>query len=406
MVGGMAGPDTTRRATICGGGNAAHVLVPLVAQAGWQVQIYAPFADEASRLRERMAAGGLQARFAGGGTLSGQARCISADAADVIPGSDLILLALPAYAHGSTLEAIVPYLEAGATIVALPARSGFDLQARTMFASETLPVTVAGLQTLPWACRITEYGREVSILGTKARIDLAAIPGAATTTVAKTLRSLLDVNLQPIGSFLALTLANTGQLIHPGIMYGLCHGCEDETYEEGEIPLFYQGVDDFTAGILQALSAEVQAVASRLGEQLPGFNLEEVTPLYEWLLAAYPDDIEDASSLQQAFNTNRAYEGLRLPARSVGDGRFAVDFQARYLSEDVPCGLVVVRGIAELAGVSTPAIDAVIRWAQERLGRCYLGGQSLCGADLGGSRAPQAYGITSLSQLCLDGGIP
>jgi hypothetical protein len=294
----------------------------------------------------------------------------------------------------------------GATIVALPARSGFDLQARTMFTSETLPVTVVGLQTLPWACRITEYGREVSILGTKARVDLAAIPGNATTAAVKTLRPLLDVNLQPIGSFLALTLANTGQLIHPGIMYGLCQGCEEETYEEEEIPLFYQGVDDFTAGILQALSDEVQAVARRLSNQLPNFNPEEVTPLYDWLLAAYPEDIEDAGSLQQAFNTNRAYAGLRLPARAVSDGRFAVDFQARYLSEDVPCGLVVVRGIAELSGVPTPTIDTVIRWAQERLDRRYLDGHSLCGANLGESRAPQSYGITDLSQLCLDGGIP
>jgi hypothetical protein len=212
------------------------------------------------------------------------------------------------------------------------------------------------------------------------------------------------VNLQAIRSFLALTLANTGQLIHPGIMYGRCHGCEDETYTEAEIPLFYQGVDRFTADILQGLSDEVQTVARTLTQQLPDFDPEEVTPLYDWLLAAYPNAIEDASDLQQAFNSNGAYAGLRLPVRDAGNGRYAIDFQARYLSEDVPYGLVVVRGIAELAGVPTPTIDAVIRWAQDRLGRRYLDGDSLCGADVGDSRAPQAYGMSTLSQLCLDGG--
>lgn len=402
MVGGKAAIETAGSATICGGGNAAHVLVPLVAQAGWQVQIFAPFADEAQRLRARTASGsGVVARFGDGRSVRGQARAVSADAVDVIPGASLILLALPAYAHGPTLAAIAPYLDEGVTIVALPARSGFDLQARALLETSA---TVAGLQTLPWACRITTYGQEVSVLGTKARVDLAAIPAEATVTTARILQSLLDVNLQPIRSFLALTLANTGQLIHPGIMYGLCQGRERKTYGEGEIPLFYQGVDSFTAATLQALSDEVQAVARALSQELPEFDPEEVTPLYDWLLAAYPDAIEDASSLRTAFNSNRAYTGLRLPARALGDGRYAVDFQARYLSEDVPCGLVVVRGIAELARVPTPTIDTVIGWAQERLGRCYLEGQSLSGSDVGDSRAPQAYGLTSLSQLCLDGG--
>ncbi|MFW6063240.1 MAG: NAD/NADP octopine/nopaline dehydrogenase family protein [Chloroflexota bacterium] len=392
-------------ATVCGGGNAAHVLVPLMAQAGWQVRVFAPFADEAQRLRAHMTTGGgTMARFAGGRSVRGQACCISADAAEVIPGAGLILLALPAYAHGPTLAAIAPYLEEGVTIVALPARSGFDLQARATLEMGALSPTVAGLQTLPWACRVTEYGREVNVLGTKARVDLAAVPGDSAAQVVDILRPLLGVNLQPITSFLALTLANTGQLIHPGIMYGRCRGREDQTYAEEEIPLFYQGLDSFTVGLLEALSDEVQAVAGALARQLLDFDPEEVTPLYDWLLAAYPEAIEDAGSLRQAFNSNRAYAGLRLPVRAVDDGRYVVDFEARYLSEDVPHGLVVVRGIAELARVPTPTIDTVIDWAQERLGRCYLDGSGLCGPDVHRSRAPQAYGVTDLVQLCPDGG--
>lgn len=390
--------------TICGGGNAAHVLAPLAAQAGWEVDIFAPFADEAQRLRAGMQAqDGLQARFADGAVLRGEARCISGDAADVIPDATLVLLALPAYAHGATLLAIAPYLRDGATIVALPARSGFAMQARRALGVDGKAATIAGLQTLPWACRTVRYGGEVSVLGSKSEVDIAVYPAARTAETAALLEDLLRVPLRAIGSFLALTLANTGQLIHPGIMYGLCQGREGEIYQEAEIPMFYQGVDHGTAALLQALSDEVQCIARALCEQLADFNAEEVSSLYDWLLRAYPDDIADKRDLQHAFNSNRAYKGLRLPVRAAENGRYRVDFAARYLSEDVPCGLVVVRGIAELAGLATPAIDAVIRWAQERLGKRYLDNGALGGPDVHSSRAPQAYGVTRLSEL--QGGI-
>ena len=80
-------------------------------------------------------------------------------------------------------------------------------------------------------------------------------------------------------------------------------------------------------------------------------------------------------------------------------GGFAPDFQARYLAEDVPFGLLVTRGIAALAGVATPVIDSVLGWAQARLGKEYLVAGRLEGADLSATRAPQRYAVTSLDQF-------
>ena len=40
------------------------------------------------------------------------------------------------------------------------------------------------------------------------------------------------------------------------------------------------------------------------------------------------------------------------------------DYKYRYLSEDIPCGLCVCKGVAELLGVPTPEMDLVIAWAQ------------------------------------------
>ncbi len=382
--------------TVCGGGNAAHVLIALAGQAGWEVDVFAPLAGEAKRLAAGMAAqAGLVARF-GTQTSVGQARRVSPTPAEVIPGSELVLLALPAFAHDPILRAIADFVEPGAAIVALPARGGFDYQARSLLAR---PIRLVGLQTLPWACRIVTFGQEVDILGTKAVVDLAAWPGAAAPGLAKTLAELLGLKINPVSSFLSLTLANTGQLIHPGIMYGLCHGRETTTFSQAEIPLFYQGVDEATAELLQALSDEVQMLTGSLAAQLPSLEPQEVVPLYQWLLRAYPADIGDNRTLRRALVTNRAYTGLKIPTRPAGPDRLAVDFTARYLAEDVPFGLVVLRGLAEIAGVPTPTIDEVITWAQERLGKQYLVDGQLAGRHVSESRAPQVYGFHRPDQL-------
>jgi hypothetical protein len=380
--------------TICGGGNAAHVIMAIAPHAGWEVDVFAPLADEAERLQTGSAAGGITASF-GNRQITGHPRRVSADPGQVIPGSRLVLLALPAFAHGDTLRAIAPFLEAGTAVGALPARSGFDYQARALLA-DAPAVRLFGLQTLPWACRITTYGQSVEVLGTKASVDVAVSPAAQADGLLPELAALLGLEVKPIASFLTLTLANTGQLIHPGIMYGLGRDRETDTFTAAEIPLFYQGVDQPTAVTLQALSDEVQAIAGAIATTSPSFNPQEVLPLFGWLHHAYPTDIADSTTLQHAFNTNRAYTGLRLPTRPIGPDTFAIDYHARYLAEDVPYGLVVLRGIAEIAGVTTPTIDTVITWAQQRLGCQYLLNGALTGADVPYTRAPQAYGIYGL----------
>ncbi len=44
------------------------------------------------------------------------------------------------------------------------------------------------------------------------------------------------------------------------------------------------------------------------------------------------------------------------------DGKFMPNFKFRYLFEDVPYGMAVIKGIASLAGVQTPKLDMVSYW--------------------------------------------
>jgi hypothetical protein len=383
--------------TICGGGNAAHTAAGLLsARQDHQVNLYIPFDDEAEKWRTGIAAqGGIKVNRQSDSIL-GSPEKISTDPAEVIPDSQVVLLALPAFAHESILKQIAPHLEEGTLLGALAARGCFDLCALDVLGSKAASLTLFGLQTLPWACRIKGFGREVNILGTKARVDFATCPPHQAGELALFLSGQLDIHLQPIESFLSLTLAGTGQIIHPGVMYGLFHNWTGQTFEEA--PLFYQGIDAETADLLQCLSDEVQILRSALEERYPSINLNAVRPLDEWLCLSYADEIEDTSSLQTYFVTNRSYAGLRVPVKRVNGG-MVPNFQARYLSEDVPFALLATRGVAELAGVPTPTIDQVISWAQARLAKEYLIGSQLIGRDLSASRSPQRYGFQDLDRM-------
>ena len=103
-------------------------------------------------------------------------------------------------------------------------------------------------------------------------------------------------------------------------------------------------------------------------------------------------------SLRSTIATNAAYRGIRALMRPV-EGGLALDTKSRFFAEDVPHGLVLVKGIALLAGVPTPTCDRVLGWCQAVMGKNYLAGDRLAGRDVGESAAPQAFGIDSITRL-------
>ena len=116
-------------------------------------------------------------------------------------------------------------------------------------------------------------------------------------------------------------------------------------------------------------------------------------------MRCYPEDISDKTNLYTAIRTNAAYQGLKHPVKKTDDGKFMPDFTYRYMTEDVPYGLVIIRGIAEIVGVKTPNIDKVLTWCQAKMGKEYLVNSKLQGKDIATTPAPQRYGFTTLKSI-------
>ena len=382
--------------TICllGGGNATHVMTALFASKGHEVRILSTFKDEAERLGDAEITCTQQ-----GMKIQGKATKVSKNPAEVVPGCSYIICALPAFAHEGYLRLIEPYLSESTIVGAFAGQGGFDLLARHFGCSQIF----AG-DTLPWACRIIEFGKHVEILGTKTQLDIALsgdqqkILGTLQTFIGPAPRLVVKE------SFLSITIMNPNAICHPAILYGRWHNSDSAE----EPPLFYAGVDAFTADLLAKMSDEVLNIKSAILDAYPNVDLSGVVHITDYLRRAYPDDIKDVSSLQSCFITHVGYVGLTHPCLYDNDlHAYVPNFQHRYLSEDIPCGLVVVKGIAELCHTPTPTIDLVLDWSQKKLGLQFLlmdtenpenptGGPTVSGAkDLHLSRAPQAYGFCS-----------
>jgi hypothetical protein len=386
---------------ICGAGNGGHALTVVASAHITGAVLWLTSTEErAARLRERaLAPDGLRAT----GVVSGSAhrlRLISADPAAVIPSADLVLLVLPAFAHAPVLKRVAPYLKEDALLVAMPSRSGleFDLSLLPV-RSETRRRVVCGLQTLPWTARVRDPGRLVEVKGAKSWVSAAALPPHGAGNVAPELTRLLGTRIVPLGSFLDLTLGNPGQVIHPAGMYGL-FGDRERTYREAEIPQFYGDLPDHAAAVMEAISREIAALARLMRDASGGtLPVTGVQPIGEWVRQSYGSQIADASTLGACFRSNAAYRGIMAPMRGVAPGEWRPDFQHRFLSDDVPYGLAVVKAIAEILDAPTPTIAEVIDWAQEKLGKEYLVAGRLRGRDASELRIPQNAGITSPDAL-------
>jgi hypothetical protein len=328
-------------------------------------------------------------------------RTISADAAEVIPNADVVIIAVPAFAHAAVLRKIKPYIDETTAIGCMPTRGGFEFEVAQLAAlRESVRPTVFGLQTLPWSTRVTTVGRGVHIGAVKAEVVLAALPASHAPTIAARLSEILATRVVATGSFLGLTIGNPGQIIHPGLMYSHFRSWRGEEYDEDRVPRLYAEAADEMGVLVERLSDDAIATARALEAQSRGaFELQAaILPIHDWLRTAYGQVTGDTSSVAACFRTG-PIQARRAPMIEIRPGRFVPDFQYRYLSEDVPYGLVATRALAEIAAIETPTIDEVISWAQSVLQKAYLVGDGLRGADAKDVPIPQNYGVSTVSDL-------
>lgn len=317
-------------------------------------------------------------------------------------GADIVVLAVPAFLHSAYLAALAAHLDDGCVVVGLPGHGGFEQEVRRVLPPGLRHVGVVNFDALPWIARVVEPARAVHVAATKNVLAGALdgdLGGSRVPDLPSTLQRLLGAppRLVVAGHPLGITLRAPNASVHPPVMYRRWKDWDGQPLAEA--PPFYREIDEEAASLIAGISRECVATAEVLMLARPDADLSQVVDALEWELAAYGSLIADPTDLMTALRTNSGHHAARHPMKEVAPGRLVPDFGHRFLAEDIPYGLVVVRGIAEIAGVDTPTIDLVLSWGQDKLGKVYLTPAGLTGRDVATSRAPQRYGLTTVAEL-------
>lgn len=401
------GTEDRTKVLICGGGNGAHCLAGLSASNPEnETRVLTLFADEAERWTKVLQSNDLTVTIVkndgGSEEIKSKPTLITKNPKEAVTGAEIIFLIVPAFAHEQYFREISPFIGDNTLIVGLPGQAGFEFQCLHMLGEKAKHCTIMSTESLPWACRILEFGRLVQILGFKETLGASKLQGSISNLKQSPFESVQKVLgpkpvLREIQNYIAVNLM-AKSIIHPPLMYGKWSAF-NEAAPLKEKPLFYQGVDEKQASLLSSVSNECIAIGKAIEKQIPGIDMSEVIHILDWFLTYYADQITEKSNLMTTMQTNKAYDGLLHPMKQVDGGQFVPDFSYRYTAEDVPFGLVVLKGIGQLAGVDTPVMDEIITWAQGKLNQEYLVGSELSGKDLPKTRAPQRFGFKTLQQL-------
>lgn len=339
------------------------------------------------------------------GELKGNIQRVSDDPAEVIPGSQIVIICSPLHVIGEILDKIKDHLSYQAMVGSWFGSGAFDLQALHFLGERVrnLDLTVFALQFVPFLCKATEYGKSVEIYGPKNYLCVAAHPTSRCDRMSNLISILYSTPTVALPNFLWLTLTPSNQIIHPGRVYGYFKDWDGKTgFDPSKLPKLYAELDDASADTIQSLDDEIQAIKKEIVRRYPQIDMSPLQPIKQRISDNYKDSIKDFSTLKSVFNTNDGYSKNVFPTLPHPDGKSVVlNTKGRFFYEDVPYGLVILKDIGDMLGVSMKNTEKIIKWHQKFMTEKYMNDDgTLIQDNLHLTGAPSKYGIKNAYQLC------
>ena len=370
---------------LCGGGSSAHILVAMaglrsnIDTRAWVMESELEAFRQTGEVRCEVLAPNAKDEFECRGTAQ-----FESDPAAVIPGADVVVFCGPISVYPAWMRGIAPHLAEDAIVGGLFLQ-GIHLP--TMGKKLGFPdsTTYFGFGLYPFASRIVEFGSHVKVLGAKTFVNIC-VSGPREAEVIPFFEQLIAAKMefrrQP--HFLTCVMNTTNALTHPARMHGIYRDWAgpDSTWNEKDLPLFYEEMDEYSASSLERLNREALQIRDAIMRKHPDVDLSGVKSRLE-IFRSYGDNVGDITSLYTAYRTNKAYKGITVPVEPTDvPGKVKCPASHRYFQDDIPYGLCVFRYLADLVDVPTPEIDSLIDWGQQVMGKEYLVDGVLSGKDV------------------------
>ncbi|MGB0715833.1 MAG: NAD/NADP octopine/nopaline dehydrogenase family protein [Phycisphaerae bacterium] len=377
--------DNKMTVALCGGGSSAHVLIAMAGRNdNFDVRAWVMERElDTFRAAEHMRCEVAMPEAKGDFECTGTARYES-DPARVIPGADVVIFCGPISIYPIWMAGIAPHLDPQ-TMVGGLFLQGIHLPAMGRKLNFPDSTTYFGFGLYPFASRIVSFGSHVRVLGAKDFANIC-ISGPRDKDVIPLFETMIatPMEFRRQSHFLACVLNTTNALTHPARMHGIYKDWAgpDTTWEEKDIPLFYEDMDQYSAESLERLNVEALNVRDAIVKEHPELDLSGIKSRLE-IFQAYGDYVGDNTSLLTCYRTNQAYKGITAPTEPAdAPGTVKCPAHHRYFQDDIPFGLCVFRYLADLVNVATPEMDMLIEWGQAIMQKEYLVDGKLKGKDV------------------------
>ena len=334
---------------VLGAGNGGLTFAGDLALAGHTVNLWEPpqFKENIEPIQK---AGHIEMR---GVAREGLARLnlVTTDANEALDGVKVIIAATPAYGHVAFAEAIAPHLQEGQMVILNPSYGLGQVEfANTLKkkGANLKKVLLGATGILPYATR-KYMGYKVFCWRVKAKIPFSAFPA---TNTAKMLPVLNEIYAQDDGergilvdsiNDLKMSLETINLFAHPPMM--ILNAVDCELGEEPEL----KSEDSHAVRMLsRAMNREAMAITKSFGlEPWPNEYVESVMMYPYWINRPRQVDKPEWAKPENQPTEYAAGRGFNF-------------LKGRYLTEDIPYGLVPISQLGDMVGVSTPCIDGVI----------------------------------------------
>jgi opine dehydrogenase len=272
-----------------------------------------------------------------GTALTGNARLCRTthDIGEAIEDTELILIFFPSLAHAAYAEALAGHLQDGHHVVLVPGTFGSlefvkDVRSRGCKAD----FTVSELNTLPYASRV--HGpQSVHIYHEKPVVGIGVFPAVRTDEVFNIFKDLYSGTYR-FRDVLEAGLTNVNPIIHP---LGVLMNAGRIEYARGQFWYYEEGITASTARAMEKLDDERLAVGLKLGLKMPRQS--------EYLHAVKYGPKGD---LWEALKGSKSLTQIKGPSTVVN----------RYVTEDIPIGLVCWSQLGQMLGAPTPLMQATV----------------------------------------------
>ena len=326
-----------RKIAVLGGGNGAHAMAADLTLKGLEVNMCeAPeFKESFSTTLERQE---ICLIDAWGEERIVKLGMVTMDFEQAIKGVDYIMMAIPATGHKHFFSSIMPYLEDSQTIVVWPGNFS-ALLFSNMLRERGIKkdITLVEGHTLPWGCRLEAPAR-IKIFVEAWKLLLATLPARNTDRVINDLKDIYPVVAGE--NVLATSLNNLNPIVHPVgavLNAGWIDTLGDEFY-------FYKhGTTLSVARAIKAVYEEVARVANAVGIKMLEYH-EESFWSKSTIMSVY---------FKAPFDMEGTVSNISGPS----------SMESRYITEDIPYGLVPMAQLSHKFNVDIPIIDATIKLA-------------------------------------------